>query len=187
MKKLLHISLVLMALAVAVLIGRSLCLTKPSAPGSEVMGKESMVQLGSALKRFLMFRVVAVDLYVAKGYKAEDVLDDIPKRIEVNYFVDIPKHELHRATLSGIEKNLAKKQLIDLMPKIQQINSYYPSVQPGDQIAVTYLPQVGSKVEVNGQLKGIIAGEDFARAFFSIWVGQNPVDERAKRQLLGLK
>lgn len=146
---------------------------------------KDMVLLGTALKRFLAFRVVTVDLYIAKEFEQQDVLSDIPKRLEVNYHVNIPKHELDRATIKGIEKNFSLQQVQRLMPGINQINSYYPDIKAGDQIAVTYIPQQGSQVELNGQIQGIVPGADFANAFFSIWVGENPVDEQAKLKLLG--
>lgn len=146
---------------------------------------QDMVLLGTALKRFLAFRVVTVELYIVKGFEEQDVLSDIPKRLEVNYHVNIPKHELDRATIKGIEKNFSRQQVERLMPDIDQINSYYPDIKAGDQIAVTYIPQQGSQVELNGQTQGIVPGADFANAFFSIWVGENPVDEQAKLKLLG--
>lgn len=146
---------------------------------------QDKVLLGTALKRFLAFRVVTVDLYIPKGFEQQDVLSDIPKRLEVNYHVNIPKHELDRATIKGIEKNFSPQQVESLMPDIDQINSYYPDIKAGDQITVTYIPQQGSQVELNGQIQGIVPGADFANAFFSIWVGENPVDEQAKLKLLG--
>ena len=147
----------------------------------------NMVLLGSALKKFLTFRVVTVDLYIADGSKSEDVLADIPKRLEVNYHVNIPKQELDRATIKGIKQNFSQEQLTALMPQINQINSYYPDVKSGDQIAVTYVPGLGSQVQLNGQVKGVVPTEEFAKAFFSIWVGENPVDKQAKLKLLGAK
>ncbi len=141
--------------------------------------------LGTALKRFFTFPVVTVSLYLEDGHKPQDVLRDVSKRLEVNYHVHIPKKELDRATIRGIAHNYNKVQLNALMPQINQINSYYPDVKPGDQIAVTYVPGLGSEVKINGQIKGIVSGKDFAKAFFSIWVGEHPVDRRAKLKLLG--
>ncbi len=148
---------------------------------------KNMVLLGTALKKFLTFRVVTVDLYIAKGYQSQEVLSDIPKRLEVNYHVNIPKVELDRATIKGIKQNYTQEQLTALMPQIDQINSYYPDIKSGDQIAVTYVPGAGSEVELNGQVKGVVPGDDFAKAFFSIWIGENPVDKQAKLKLLGQK
>ncbi len=156
-------------------------------PMANAFSNKDMVLLGSALKRFLTFRVVTVDLYIAAEYKKEDVLSDIPKRLEVNYHVNIPKQELDRATIKGIKQNFNQEELAALMPQINLINSYYPDVKSGDQITITYVPGLGSQVQLNGQVKGIVPGRDFAKAFFSIWVGENPVDKRAKLKLLGRK
>ena len=146
---------------------------------------KNMVLLGTALKKFLTFRVVTAELYIGDGFKSEDVLSDVPKRLEVNYHVNIPKQELDRATIKGIRQNYSEEQLKMLMPQIDQINSYYPDVKSGDQIAVTYIPGLGSQIEFNGAIKGVVPGSDFAKAFFSIWVGENPVDKQAKLKLLG--
>lgn len=151
------------------------------------INSKNLVLLGTALKKFLAFRVVTVDLFIERGYGADDVFSDVSKRLEVNYHVNIPKHELDRATIKGIEKNYSQDQMVELMPQIDQINSYYPDIKSGDQIAVTYVPGVGSQVELNGELKGVVFGSDFAKAFFSIWLGDNPVDKNAKLKLLGLK
>ncbi|MBP9853953.1 MAG: chalcone isomerase family protein [Candidatus Omnitrophica bacterium] len=172
--------LFLLITAVSVKAGRQSLITNG-------FSKENMVLLGTAPKRFLTFRVVTVDLYIADGYKSEDVLVDVPKRIEVNYHVHISKKELDQATINGIKRNYSREQLAELIPQINQINSYYPDVKSGDQIAVTYVPELGSQVQLNGKVKGIIPGSDFAKAFFSIWVGENPVDKQAKLKLLGHK
>ena len=152
---------------------------------SVIENDRGMVLLGAAVKKFLTFRVVSVQLYVAKDHSTDEILADIAKRLEVTYHLNIPKYELDRATIKGIEKNVDAQKLADLMPAINQINSYYPDVKSGDQIVIAYTPGVGSKVLLNGQLKGVVPGADFARAFFAIWVGDKPVDERAKLKLLG--
>jgi hypothetical protein len=140
---------------------------------------------GRAVKKFLTFRVVTVELYTLGTVAAENVLEDVSKKIVVNYHVNIPKHELDRATIKGIERNVNTQELKKLFDRVEQINSYYPSVKAADQIIITYLPQVGTRVDVNGTFKGIVPGKDFAKAFFAIWIGENPVDKQAKRQLLG--
>jgi hypothetical protein len=43
---------------------------------------------------------------------------------------------------------------------------------------------VGIEVDVNGAVKGTIAGEDFARAFISIWLGAMPPNPELKSGLL---
>ncbi len=48
------------------------------------------------------------------------------------------------------------------------------------------VPGKGTEVYVNDQLKGTIAGQEFKKVLFSIWLGDKPpVGEGLKKQLLG--
>jgi chalcone isomerase-like protein len=40
-------------------------------------------------------------------------------------------------------------------------------------------------VDVNGTVKGLIKGDDFATAFLSIWLGDHPPNPNLKSGLLG--
>jgi hypothetical protein len=51
---------------------------------------------------------------------------------------------------------------------------------------LTYIPGRGTELALNGEPKGIIEGADFATALFSIWIGQKPIDESFKQQIMGL-
>jgi len=49
----------------------------------------------------------------------------------------------------------------------------------------TYLPGVGTSVELGGAVVDTIPGADFAHALFAIWLGPDPVDARFRTALLG--
>ena len=49
----------------------------------------------------------------------------------------------------------------------------------------THKPGAGIQVDVNGTVKGTIPGDDFARAFLSIWLGAHPPNAGLKAGLLG--
>ncbi len=140
---------------------------------------------GAGLKKFLSIRVAAAALYLKKETDTKDILKDIPKSIEIIYLQNIPEIELQRATTKGIRLNVSEKEFEKLSPRIDMLNSYYPSVRKMDRIQVSYIPAKGTIIEVNGVVKGIVPGADFGRAFFSIWVGDKPVDPLIKKFLLG--
>ncbi len=148
-------------------------------------GPYELTLRGAGLKKFLSIQVVAVGLYLNKSVKSQDALSDVPKSIEVVYLQNIPSLELQRATTKGIRHNISPKEFQALQARIDQMNSYYPEVLKMDRILVTYIPGKGTEVSVNGRIRGVIAGADFAKAFFSIWVGNYPVDPRIKQLLLG--
>ena len=50
---------------------------------------------------------------------------------------------------------------------------------------VTHKPDKGVAVDIGGVPKGLIEGDDFAKAFLSIWLGPNPPNAGLKAGLLG--
>jgi len=55
----------------------------------------------------------------------------------------------------------------------------------GDEMTFTSRPGQGLEVHVKGALKGVIEGDDFSRAFWAIFVGDNPPTASLKSGLLG--
>ncbi|NRA12526.1 MAG: chalcone isomerase family protein [Crocinitomicaceae bacterium] len=50
---------------------------------------------------------------------------------------------------------------------------------------IIYKPGKGAAVMVNGKYKGLVAGLEFKKALFSIWLGSNPADKKLKSKMLG--
>jgi len=53
------------------------------------------------------------------------------------------------------------------------------------QLTYTHKPGVGIEVDVNGTVKGMVEGDDFAKAFLAIWLGAKPPNPNLKAGLLG--
>jgi len=85
-----------------------------------------------------------------------------------------------------MKKNVDKATIERLRQQIDHHNSLYEDVGPGDRYALTYIPGKGTELALNGEPKGVVEGADFATALFSIWIGQEPIDETFKRQIMGL-
>jgi hypothetical protein len=52
----------------------------------------------------------------------------------------------------------------------QQLDRIFPDVQPGDHVIGVFVPQRGTTFYADDKMLGMIPGDDFARAFFSIWL-----------------
>ena len=63
-------------------------------------------------------------------------------------------------------------------------DALYEDVEPGDRYALTYAPGVGTELALNGRRLGVLEGADFSAALFSIWIGDEPLDESLRDQLL---
>lgn len=142
---------------------------------------------GSGVLRYLFFDVYAGALYLPDNVSPEQALEDIPKRLEVEYLRPIAGEDFGEATIRGIRQNVDKVAFERLRPKIDYHNSLYRSVKAGDRYALSYVPGFGTDLTLNGVFQGKIEGADFASALFAIWLGPNPVDETFKQYLLGEK
>ena len=90
------------------------------------------------------------------------------------------------ATVKMMEKNVDPDTIARLKDQIDYHNSLYEDVKPGDRYSLTYIPGKGTELALNGQPKGTIEGAELASALFSMWIGENPIDQSFKRQILGL-
>ncbi len=142
---------------------------------------------GVGLLRYLgLFKVYAGAFYLEKGAPINDALGDRAKRIEVEYLRAFKGEDFGPATVEMMEKNVDKATIEKLHQQIDYHNSLYEDVGPGDRYALTYIPGRGTELALNGEPKGVIEGADFATALFSIWIGQKPIDESFKQQIMGL-
>ncbi len=139
----------------------------------------------AALLRYLLvIKAYVAALYLPEGIGAEQVLDNIPKRLEISYLVAIKGSDFGKGAQPVLERNQSPQQLAQLRSRIDLINAAYLDVEPGDRYSLTYRPGTGTELALNGTPLITIEGEDFAAAYFGIWLGREPIDEKLKRELL---
>jgi len=139
----------------------------------------------AALLRYLkVIKAYVAALYLPEGVKAEDVLSDVPKRLELSYLVSIKGPDFDKGAAPVLERNQAPAELARLQGRIDRINAAYKDVTSGDRYSLTYLPGRGTELALNGTPLIVIEGADFAAAYFGIWLGREPIDEKLKRDLL---
>lgn len=131
-----------------------------------------------------VLKAYVAGLYLGPQITADRVLADVPKRLEISYFYAIAAQDFGRATNATIAANTDAATLARLRPQLDTLTALYRDVQPGDRYALTYVPERGTELALNGQALGSIPGNDFARAMFAIWLGAKPLDPSLKSQLL---
>ena len=183
---------------VAILTLITVITATPNVNGAEIEGiqfensyetKGIRLQLqGTGLLRYLgVFKVYVGALYLVEANSIENVLSDVPKRLEVEYFHAIKGEDFGITTNKMISKNIDSQTFQRIRSQIDYHNSLYEDVQPGERYSLTYIPERGTELALNGKSKGIIKGADFASALFSMWLGKFPMNGPFKQQLLGLK
>ena len=140
---------------------------------------------GAGLLRYRVFiKGYAAALYLGEGVEPDQSLDDVPRRLEIEYLWSIPADAFARATVEQISRSVDAPTLARLRSSIDQLNELYTDVQPGDRYSLTYVPGLGTELALNGEARGLIQGAEFSAALFGIWIGLNPVDEGLRKQLL---
>lgn len=155
-------------------------------PDEYHIGQDILTLRGTGLVRELFFiKVVAAALYVQDGTPVDQALFDVGKRIEMESFRTIPADDFIREAEIALSENVPAATIDMLRPRLDQLHQAYEDLKPGDRYALTYLPNSGTYLELNGNPRLRIEGADFAAAYFEIWLGGKPIHKKLKAQLLG--
>ena len=141
--------------------------------------------LGLRLATMLKVKVYVAALYVGK--KSNDsgaILESSgPTKLVLQFVRDVGADDIRKGWDEGFEKN-AKGQLPALKDRIATLNGFMTDMKSGQKLTFIRKPGIGIQVDIDGATKGTISGDDFAKAFLSIWLG-NPPNQEIKAGLLG--
>lgn len=154
-------------------------------PKAIVAGESEIPLFGLGLLRYrVLFRGYVGGLYLPAGTNKREVFGDVPKALELYYFWDIPGRFFGEAADDLLAQNLPPERLAAIRERLDRLNAMYKDVKVGDRYRLTYVPDEGTTVRLNGESLGTIPGADFARDYFSIWLGDNPLSEPFRDQIL---
>ncbi len=150
---------------------------------------ETVLRLnGLGLREATFFKV---DVYVAALYlesKSTDAAEILGsgqrKRLILRFVRDVERGDITDAWDEGFEKSAAGA-LAGLAERIAKLNDWMPDIKSGDLLDFAYDPGDGVRVAVGETVRGVIPGDDFAKAFFAIWLGDAPPNPGLKTGLLG--
>jgi Chalcone isomerase-like len=135
--------------------------------------------------------VFKVSLYIAALYVAEPSNDprailesSAPNELIVQFTREVSASELRKSLQEGFAKNSPGRPPA-LEEGLKQLSGWATDVKSGQRITFIRTPGRGMQVDVNGIVKGTIAGDAFAKTFMSIWLGDNPQTPELKSGLLG--
>ena len=135
-----------------------------------------------------------VDVYVQALYltnlsqDAQYIIDgesEMAIRIQIKSSM-VSSGKFSRNFDKGFEQS-AGKEIESFRPRIELFKKMLEDkIVKEDVFTLTYNPKDNSVwVYKNNELKGKIAGLDFKKILFGIWLSNNPVDENLKNDLLG--
>ena len=90
-----------------------------------------------------------------------------------------------KALNEGLEKSTGNNTA-PISAEINQLSSSFESgVTSGDYYEFIYLPDIGTNVLKNHELVDSIPGLAFKKAFFGIFLSDNPIQKNLKKAMLG--
>lgn len=107
-----------------------------------------------------------------------------PAQIDLAFVFHATAGQLRSAWQDGFEKS-APGRLPQLRSRIAQLEGWMEGVGSGQRMSFLRLPGVGIRYSLDGTVKGTIPGDDFATAFFAIWLGPSPPSPQLRAGLLG--
>jgi Chalcone isomerase-like len=142
--------------------------------------------LGVRKATFLKINVYVAALYVTQPARDATPLinSDTPQQLVLHFVRDVGVDDLRKAFAEAFEHNGAD-QAPGMKERIARLNGWMTDMKTGQRLTFVRLPHAGVQVTVNGAQKGTIEGDDFARAFVSIWLGATPPNPELKSGLLG--
>jgi hypothetical protein len=92
---------------------------------------------------------------------------------------------MKKALSEGLDKS-TNNNTGPILNEIEQLSSSFNSdVSSGDFYEFIYIPELGTHVLKNSELVEIIPGFDFKKAFFGIFLSNNPIQKNLKKAMLG--
>lgn len=159
------------------------------APSTLNIGETGLLLNGSGVRSRMFIDLYVGSLYLSKDESdAQKIIDsDEPMAIQLSIVSSlITGEKLRDATMDGFRNAVGDtSRLADRIARF--LGAFDEPVDVGDQFLLSWHPDSETlNVKRNAALVEQIKGKDFKQALFAIWLGDNPVQESLKDQMLGV-
>jgi len=152
-------------------------------------GTDVALQLnGMGYRTKFIFNIYVGALYTESKVESRDAAQVLkgPKRVVMHMVYDeVSKEKMASAWNEGFEENNSDEQLAKLKSRLNTFIAYFPDLKEGDIVFLDFIPGKGTRVTINGEVKGVIEGADFYAALLDVWLGDEPADDDLKEAMLG--
>ena len=154
------------------------------------VGNTTLQLNGAGIRKKLIFKVYVGALYlVVQKHTAAAILADAgQKRLTIHLLRDLSSEQLQEAFNKGLSANNTQDELIAIEDRIKEFLSIFRlsrEIAKGGLVTLDLIPKEGTRISINGEEKGRIAGAEFSQALLKIWLGEDPADEDLKKRLVG--
>ena len=153
------------------------------------VGNSELVLNGAGLRSKLFIKVYVGALYVGQKAATPAAIYDsaTPRRMVLRLLRDLDADSLHSALDEGLRNNHSPAELSDMQAQADQLAGIMKAigkVREGDTVSIDFSAE-GVVVSQNGEVRGKVAGANFAKALLKVWLGDKPADTSLTKALLG--
>jgi hypothetical protein len=144
-------------------------------PDKADAGGQSLVLNGLGLRSKFFIKVYVGGLYLPQKEKsaAKILSGDTPRRMVMHFLYSVNKDQMCDAWKEGLEQN-TPKAAPEVKKDFATLCSWMEAIPKGHELVLTYVPGTGTQVEVNGKVKGTLAGKPTSDAILGTWIGPDP-------------
>ena len=143
---------------------------------------------GTGTRVVFFMKVYEGSLYLKnKNSDADEIINsNKPMALRIDVTSEMVTADAMKKALSeGLEKS-TNKNTGHILDEIEQLSSTFNSaVASGDFYEFIFIPEIGTHVLKNNELVELIPGFDFKKAFFGIFLSNNPIQKNLKKAMLG--
>ncbi len=157
-------------------------------PEQAMVDGTSLILNGTGIREKFFIKVYAAGLYLpVKNNDAVAIESGAMQKRIIMHFVysEVSKKKINSGWWDGFKGNTSDEQLTALKPRLVKFQGLFEDMVEGDIILLDMLPGQGTRVTINGNVKGLIEGDDFSTTLVRVWLGPDPVGGALKKGLLG--
>lgn len=146
---------------------------------------------GASIRRVYGFVEVYVGaLYIGDNTLADEQIIDADVARRMTFYVTSSRVSARRFTNAiqdGLSINVSKEKMEELSERLEQLVSLFDhKFVEGTVGYIEWHPESQSTIiAIDGNVRGSIPGKDLNDSLLKIWIGEKPVSERFKKEVLG--
>jgi len=140
-------------------------------------------------KKFFMDIYIGALYLPARTADSTAILADTGAASVLMHFVykEVGRDKIIDGWNDGLRENISQTEFQALAGRLEKFNALFKTVRKGDVIRIDYNPATGTEVRINDEWRGSVEGNDFFRALLRIWLGEHPVSNSLKHEMLGIE
>lgn len=135
------------------------------------------------IKAYRIIRVGKAQVWLTDCAISEKQFFDVNKRLVFFYEKGVPARAFKEASIYYLEKNFGEQHLAKIKDSVDQFNSNYQSVEPGDVYTLSHSTTSGLTLYKNSEYLATMSNRMASRDYFSIWFGEKPFNGPMKKDL----